>query len=677
MVDMEQYMRMFLEEAKEHLEQLTRVFLAWEREPEGDGHVQEAFRLVHTLKGMAATMELGSFTAMCHHLENVLDRVRNGLQAPDSHLYDTCLAVVDALEGLLGAVDEGREQEPEEVQSLISCLEAMAQAEQGQASPAPVAVAEQEGTSKLFHHELKALQRARSDGLGCFWVDVWLDREVLLKRARVYVIMQSLEEIGDIIRAEPPVEDLEEENFGDHFRLLLVTGSDSAGVEQVLHGAAEVRESSVSFFQADQEDLAGEEVTMDPMEAAVSDEGADGAPDDGNGRQSRAVSSRQTVRVDIERLDQMMNLVGELVITKTQLEQITERIKRQGMDEMVKGLDRISSNLQDVVMQARMVPVSQLFNRFPRMIRDLSAELGKKVRLDVKGEETELDRKVIDELADPLVHLIRNAIDHGLESEEERVAMGKDPAGFLGLLAFYEGNSVVIEISDDGRGIDVARLRQEAVARGVLEESEVLEMGDEDLIDLVFSSGFSTAKEVSDLSGRGVGLDAVRSAIEALNGAIQVQTKLGEGTSFRVKLPLTLAIIQALLICVGQETFAIPLERVEEIRDSHSHQVRTIKGRETITLRGEVLPLIRMHEALEVPDWTENDDFSLVVVNTGQHRAVLAADSLAGQQEVVIKSLGRLLSRIETVGGATILGDGEVALILDVHHLVGDLHSQS
>ena len=365
-----------------------------------------------------------------------------------------------------------------------------------------------------------------------------------------------------------------------------------------------------------------------------------------------------------------MNLVGELVITKTRLEQLLAFHSGSEVEEALKGLGRISATLQDVVMQARMVPVAQVFNRFPRMIRDMAKEMGKEIKLVISGEETELDRRVIDELADPLVHIIRNAVDHGLEDPAARVAAGKPPQGRLDLLAYYEGNSVVIEVKDDGRGISLEKLREKAIAEGFISPAEAETMGEEETLNLIFTSGFSTAARVSSVSGRGVGLDAVRTKIESLNGSIDLETELGVGTVFRIKIPLTLAIIQALLITLGSEVYALPLERVEEIRRAEEVVVKSIQGKEVINIRGEVLPLVHLREILQVPEEAQGRGEYFLVVHSGQQRLALLVDGLVGQKEIVIKPLARLLTRIPLWAGATILGDGKVALILDTDYLL-------
>ncbi|MDH7497833.1 MAG: chemotaxis protein CheA, partial [Syntrophomonadaceae bacterium] len=394
----------------------------------------------------------------------------------------------------------------------------------------------------------------------------------------------------------------------------------------------------------------------------------------------RTPRTRQTVRVDIEKLDSLLNLVGELVINKGRLEQIAAQQRLPELIETIEQVDRITTDLQNVVMKVRMVPVKQVFNRFPRMVRDLAHELGKEIDFVMEGEETELDRTVIDEIGDPLLHLLRNSIDHGMEAPQEREALGKPRSGLLRLSARHQGNNVFIEVSDDGRGIDPAAVRARGVEKGFLSEREAEQMSDEAVIALLFQPGFSTAAAVTDISGRGVGLDVVKSKIEALNGEIAVDSRPGRGTAFRIRLPLTLAIIQALLVEVGGETYAIPLGSVDETTMVSAADLKTVQNQEVMLLRGAVLPLARLHSLLEVPGaaaalgngngQAAADEAYVVVVRKGERQLGLVCDNLLGQQEIVIKSLGRLLAGTSGIAGATILGDGQVALILDVATLV-------
>ncbi|NLJ33624.1 MAG: chemotaxis protein CheA [Firmicutes bacterium] len=655
MLDRAQYLKQFVEETREYLGSFTQIVLQWENQPENSDMVQEVFRIVHTIKGMAATMELREITTLTHHLENLLDGVRQDNIMADGAFFDVLLASIDVLENLLSHVGEKTGQKSDQVSHLITMMEGFL----GKSPPSgPIALEGEKRDYELNEYEGRVIHRAKEEGFEVFQIDIWLHPECLLKRARVYIILKNIELLGEIIKTVPTIEDLEEENFADHFTLFLLSRTEKQGIMDIIHGLTDIRDFAVTSFQH-------------PLPTTSTAETKKKEHLKIGGRDGLRLSSQQTVRVGIERLDQLMNLVGELVITKTQLEQLASRQSEAEMEEVLKGLDRISSNLQSVVMRARMVPIAQLFNRFPRMIRDLAKDLDKSLELKISGEDTELDRRVIDELADPLVHIVRNAIDHGLEEAAIRQEAGKSPTGQIHLTAHHEGNSVVIEVRDDGRGISLQKLRQKALERGIISPEEAQEMGEAEILDLVFAPGFSTASRVNTVSGRGVGLDAVRAKIESLNGTIDVDTKLKDGTAFRIKIPLTLAIIQALLVLVGPEVYALPLERVLEIRHTEDVLISSIQGREVVNVRGDILPIIKLKELLGVPKAKlDREDYFTIIVYTGQEQIALIVDGLLGQRDIVIKPLDKPLSNIPALAGATILGDGRVALILDTSRLL-------
>jgi two-component system chemotaxis sensor kinase CheA len=388
-------------------------------------------------------------------------------------------------------------------------------------------------------------------------------------------------------------------------------------------------------------------------------------------QQDKKLKGGQSVRVDIDKLDSLLNLVGELVINKTRLEQIGITHKLADLVETIEQMDRVTTDLQAVVMKVRMVPVGQVFNRFPRMVRDLSHELSKEVNLVIQGEETELDRTVIDEIGDPLVHLLRNAIDHGIEEPLLRRQKGKNPIGEVRLIARHEGNHVVIAVEDDGSGINAEVIKRKAVERGIISQADAEKMDSAEAVRMVFLPGFSTADNVTDISGRGVGMDAVKTKIESLGGIVEVETKQNQGSRFKIRLPLTLAIIQALLVAVGEEKYAIPLGSIDSTINIQPSDIKTVQSQEVILLRGQIIPIVRLANILSVPrTQSEQQELFVVIVHLGDHRAGVIVDTLIGQQEIVIKSLGKLLAGIRSIAGATILGDGQVALILDVGALM-------
>ena len=394
------------------------------------------------------------------------------------------------------------------------------------------------------------------------------------------------------------------------------------------------------------------------------------------GGEKKAVSKpvvNRTVRVDIEKLDVLMNLVSELIIAKNSLvsASTSEGSSNAGFNEQIEYLESVTTNLHESVMKVRMVPIESVVSKFPRMIRDLSKKLDKKMELYMSGEETELDRTVVDEIGDPLMHLLRNAADHGLESADVRAKLGKPEVGSIFLDAYQDGNNVVIEVRDDGAGINVEDVKKTAIERGVITPEQGESMSEKDIINLLFHAGFSTSKKISDVSGRGVGLDVVKSKIESLSGEVEVKSKLGEGSTWTIRLPLTLAIIQALMVIVGGEKYAISLGSIQTIEDISPSEIKYVQNKEVINLRGTVIPLIRLSRELDIESSKAPDEnMVVVIVKKGEKLAGLVIDELMGQQEIVIKSLGKYISKCKIISGATILGDGEVALILDANTLI-------
>jgi two-component system chemotaxis sensor kinase CheA len=490
-----------------------------------------------------------------------------------------------------------------------------------------------------------------------------------LKSARAFVIFTELERLGEIVHCIPSAQDIEDENFESTFVLVFITKQSKQKLQEIILGVSEVESVEIKVFKQnelfEEEPVVKEELTTQPQ----GDAQGDNTNASQNGKQQ--VSSK-TVRVNIDRLDTLMNLVSELIIVKTQLEglNVSEQNAEGNYNDSVEYLERVTTSLHDAVMKVRMVPVELVFNRFPRLIRDISRKLGKDIDLVMSGEETELDRTVIDEIGDPLIHLLRNAADHGLETTEERITLGKPKKGTIKLQAYQDGNSVVIEVQDDGRGINVNKIKSKAIQKGTLTKEEAAAMTEQEIIELLFKPSFSMAAEITDLSGRGVGLDVVKSKITALGGHVEVQTELGKGSKFIVRLPLTLAIIQALMINIGNEKYAIPLGTIQNIEDVRKEDIQLVQKQEVIVVRNEIIPIIRLHNVLGLPEEDDKELMMGVIVKKGERQVGFIIDSLIGQQEIVIKSLGKHLSGIDIIAGATILGNGEVALILDINSLI-------
>lgn len=711
-MDVSQYLDIFLDESKEHLQNLNTSVLNLEQDPENPETISEIFRAAHTLKGMAGTMGYKRMQTLTHDMENVFSEVREGNLKVNAGMVDVLFRCLDAIEGYVTTIqetsDEGDNDNEPIIKELNAILENKGAAAQKTPAAAPAAEAQpaaEAGASgawdamELTEEEQKALEDAMMANKKIFGVTVFVQENCLLKAARAFLVFKAIEEHGEIIAANPSTQDIEDEKFELEFSLVVSTEADldtilnaiksvseiadakgapftggaSAGAEE----AAPAEEKAVETPKAE-EPKAEKTTAVAPVKNEVAkkpekkQEKAAPAKTDGKKGGGKPAVNR-TVRVDIEKLDSLMNLVSELIIAKNSLVSTatSASASSNSLNEQIEYLESVTTNLHESVMKVRMVPIESVVSKFPRMIRDISKQLNKPMELYMSGEETELDRTVVDEIGDPLMHMLRNSADHGLEMPEERIAKGKPECGSIFLDAYQDGNNVVIEVRDDGNGIDVERVRQKAIERGVMTEEQAYAADDSDIINLLFMPSFSTAKQVSDLSGRGVGLDVVKSKIEALSGEVDVKTKLGEGTTFSIRLPLTLAIIQALMVVVGGEKYAIALSGIQTIENVNPKDVKTVESKEVINLRGTVIPLLRMDHILETESKRNpGSDMVVVIAKKGDKLAGLVVDELIGQQEIVIKSMGKYMNKCKFISGATILGDGEVALIIDSNALI-------
>jgi len=550
------------------------------------------------------------------------------------------------------------------------------------AEPASASSPVKEGTvSSLSQQEKGWLSEAQQKGSVVFKIQVALSEDCLLKAARAYMVINRLEEAGDILKTEPSLEALENEDFTHDFGIYFASGQDVEAIKALILKISDVASVEIEELK-DSEVLQSlpEKEKKPPVEPSHKEEApvtilhATPAQTSQHPaaipKMESGKKANQTVRVDIGRLDKLMNLVGELVIGRARIERLVQEARLREFDEPLSQLGRISGDIQELVTKLRMVPVSFTFDRFPRLIRDMSKTLGKEVELVLEGQDTELDRTVIDEIGDPMVHLIRNSLDHGIETREVRRTVGKPEKGILKISAYQEGSGVIIEVTDDGQGIDPEQVKKKAIERGILEEEHANAMSDEELIQIVLLPGFSLSEVVTDISGRGVGMDAVKTKVEALGGQLDLVSRTGQGTSVYVRLPLTLAIVLSLLVKVGEETYAISLENVEETILVKRENIKTVHGSPVTLLRGEVLSLSDLGNVLgTVVGEAHREEYPVVVVKIGKNKVGFIVDELIGQQEIVIKSLGRFLSKLKGIAGATILGDGNVALILDVASL--------
>ena len=689
-----QYMDMFLDESHEHLQSLNDGLLSLEENSEDISVVNEIFRNAHTLKGMSATMGFNKIAELTHEMEDVLDLIRKEQLKLTEDIVDTLFKCLDSLEQMVDNVGNGDPEDLIDVSDLVAKLSAISK---GEAAPAPAAgagaapaaPAAPEAASapagaddlQLNDSDKNVLKQAKETGLQGMHVKVTLSDTCLLKSARSYMVMNALDELGDVVKTVPPAEDLEQEKFEHSFDILVVTASEPKAVEDALLSISEIDKILVEVVDPDKP--AAPAAAPAPAAAAAAAPAPDPAPAAAApppaakkaapkpaaaaaANSQKKAHQSQSVRVDIEKLDTLMNLMGELVINKVRLEQIGQTHRLTELTETLEQMDRVTTDLQNIVMKVRMVPVSAVFNRFPRMVRDVSKELNKEINLTIEGEETELDRTVIDEIGDPIMHLLRNSLDHGVEHPDDREAKGKPRTGEVGLIARHEGNNVVIMVTDDGAGINADKIRKKAVEKGMISQEEADKLDDADAVRLIFLPGFSTAEQISDISGRGVGMDVVRSKIESLSGHVDVETHVDEGSVFKIKLPLTLAIIQAMLVQVQEEMYAIPLGSIDSTINIQETDIQTVQNKEVIVLRGEIIPIIRMGEMLQVPHVKDSDEIFVVVVHAGEAKAGIVVDNLIGQQEIVIKTLGNLFAGLKMFSGATVLGDGRVALILDV-----------
>ena len=701
-MDVSQYLEIFIEETKEHLQSLNQHLLILEREPENEDTINEIFRAAHSLKGMSGTMGYKRMQRLTHDMENVFSEIRNGKMKASSALVDILFKGLDALEAYLSNIQaeatEGEEDNEDIINALNNILnegigapvqENKAADNSGQEnkvqaqSSAPVAADERMKFAdvKLEEHEKKAIVKAGMLGLNVVGLTVYIQEYCVLKGARAFMVNRTLEEHGEIIKLNPSAQDLEDEKYDFDYSAFVITKEKPDKLAQAASSVSEVKEVVADFIRLSDADVANyteilkqEESGSSAAKQVQKDTGSLKAGNAPAAKQAAKPVANRSVRVDIDKLDVLMNLVSELIIAKNGLISISsdnEIMQNAGYHEQIEYLERVTTNLHESVMKTRMVPIESVVNRFPRMIRDLSKKLDKEMELYMTGEETELDRTVIDEIGDPLMHLLRNAADHGLESNAEREKIGKNPAGSIFLDAYQDGNNVVIEVRDDGAGINTEKIKKKAIERGSLTEEQASRMTEKDFIDILFQPSFSTAEQVTDVSGRGVGLDVVKTKIEALGGEIEAKTKLGEGSNFIIRLPLTLAIIQSLMVVIGEEKFALPLSSIQTVENIPVTDVKFIQGKEVIVLRGNVVPVVRLGKLLNCkqPE-KEPEELVVAIVKKGEKLAGMIVDELIGQQEIVIKSIGKYIKNHKIISGATILGNGEVALILDVISLV-------
>ncbi|WP_028611017.1 chemotaxis protein CheA [Paenibacillus harenae] len=689
-MDMNAYLSMFIDESNDHLQSLNENLLRLESEPEELSIVQSIFRSAHTLKGMSATMGFEDLAALTHEMENVLDLVRNSKLKMDHFIFDTLFKGLDALESMVQDIVGGGSGKAD-VTQIVASLQIILKSDYSAskaAEAAPVSAAaavstDSAGAMLLDEYQSSILLQSIEGGLQVFHLQVTIRDNCLLKAVRAYMVFEVLERSGEVIKSDPSVQDIEQEKFDFSFSVFMISNVSLEDLQTQILNISEI--DAVVITALDTESLAvlnrapaaaaAEAVSVPAQELKAAPalvQEASPSKAKAGGAAPAAANVSRTIRVDIERLDTLMNLFSEMLIDRVRLEQLASEIKRPDLTETVEHMARVSSDLQSIVLKLRMVPVDSVFNRFPRMIRDLAKSLDKKIDLIITGADTELDRTVIDEIGDPLVHLLRNSVDHGLETVEERIAAGKPDTGKIYLRAYHSGNHVFIEVEEDGRGINREKVLKTAIKNGVVTEEQAGKLTSDEINMLIFAAGFSTADKISDISGRGVGLDVVKSKITSLGGNVTVDSVFGRGSRFSVQLPLTLSIISAMLIKLGSEKFAIPLSSIVETGIIRKEQILNVHGNRMIEFRNSIIPLVSLSKVLDSPDYNENDEqeTEIVVVRKGDKWAAVMVDEFIGQSEIVLKTLGKYLTNIEAISGATILGDGYVALIIDPNALI-------
>ncbi|HEY9204845.1 MAG TPA: chemotaxis protein CheA [Candidatus Methanoperedens sp.] len=658
MNDMSEYKEMYAVEAAEHLQSMNDALLSLEKDPKNNETINVMFRAAHTLKGMSATMGYSNIAELTHDMENLMDRVRKNEMELDSSGVDLLFEVLDNLEKMVEAPEQSSEYDISSLRDRLSSLS------KGTGAPSPKeetpAATEQPSEVKPEGTDADVSvsddeHKSQEEKCNVFNVIVTLHEACLLKSARATVVMRNLSEMGNIIETTPPVKDIEDEKFDRVFTVMISTSKDAEKLEEAVKKTSDVSGVEAKPVDAHVETQVKKKIEQKTCEGDNS---------------KTVVKSVQSVRVSIERLDSLMNLVGELVINKIRLTQLATVHKLTVLEEALASLNRLTNDLQEEIMASRMVPIDQIFNRFPRMVRDLAKKEGKEIELILEGGDIELDRTVLDEVGDPLVHILRNCVDHGIESPAEREKAGKNPKGKIILAARREKNYVAIEAVDDGKGMNPEKFRDVAVKKGIMSKEEAAKLTDTEALNLSYMAGFSTAEKVTDVSGRGVGMDVVRTKIEALGGSVKLESKVGEGTKLILKLPLTVAIIHSLMVKVAKDIYAIPITNVIRDLAIKKDMIKTIKGEEVILMRGEVLPIIWLHRLFGI-NTNGTEELIVVVVERGGSNVGLVVDQVIGQQEVIIKKLDNsLLKGVKGFAGATILGDGNVALILDVGTLI-------
>lgn len=679
MNDMDVYLSVFLEEARENVQNLNDSLLNLENDKENLEILNEIFRIMHTLKGMAGTLGFDELAKMCHSMENSLDNIRNKKIKIDEDILDLLFQGLDALDDSLNDIQNGGKGHTDSVEKTNKKFELLLKEGKISKSYPSSSFTDKEKTvekseNKIenlseneFHIDIdqqtrdtmkKVYEKAREDNLNFYFIKVILKEGVQLKLARAFMIFHKFEELkSEIVYSNPSSDEIEEEKFDRELVFGVISNQTKDKIISAIKSVSEVEYVSIEEYK---ENLFEKESIQEEKEENI----------DIDKSAKKKIKMTQSIRVDIKKLDELMNLMAELVISRSRILETLKKYNIKEVDESLSQLSRITLDLQNIVMKVRMVPVSFVFNRYPRLVRDISKELKKEINLIIEGEDTELDRTVADEIGDPLIHLIRNSLDHGIESPEKRISMGKSKVGTIKLSARHEGNGVIIEIEDDGKGLDREQIIKKAISKGFLDQQRSQSISDEEVFNLIFEAGFSTKEQATELSGRGVGMDVVKSTVEGLNGTVSIESEKGKGTKVTIRLPLTLAIIEALLITVNNQVYAIPIANIDTTQKINDGELKEVQDREVFMLRGEVIPIVRLREIFGYESKQNDEQENIVIIKVGNKKYGVIVDKLLGQDDIVIKSLGSLLTDVKEFSGGAILGDGSIALILDVASLI-------
>jgi two-component system chemotaxis sensor kinase CheA len=709
-VDINQYRQLFIEEAREHIEALTKLLLTLEKDQQNIEIVNMLFRSAHTLKSSSGMMGYNDLQELTHAMEDIFDDMRKG-NMPSSNLVSVLLECVDALSSKLENIQNMVEKEIDVAsltQKLQEATESPLLEELKETKVLPMETMETiENTAiELDETEKEAIIKAESCGEHCYFIDLKFSKDCAFKSVRSILVLSKISELAEIIKTQPDQEELEafkEEKLDFGFKIAITSKYYAEEIEDCIRQVCEIEDvrvvhfdstalqetevkahvtsstanlqetPQVSLLEAPEETELAPAETIETADREVDETPVKLCPPELSGKVTEAaklfaeVRAAQTVRVKFEQLDEIMNLVGELVINKIALLQVTSDNKNGEIKRIAGNINRLTSDLHDLVMQVRMVPVSQIFDRFPRLVRDLSLQKAKAIDLVMEGRDIEIDRTVLDEIGEPLIHLLRNSIDHGIETPDERKKANKNPVGKIRLSAQRSGDNVIIEVEDDGAGIDPEKLRETAVQKGFVSEDEAEKMNRNELVSMIFLPGFSTSKEVTEISGRGIGMNVVKAKIAALGGTVQFETRVGRGTKTSIKVPLTLAIIKAILVKDSGQTFTIPTSQVSEIIRAKKSDIKLLGKTDAIVVRGKVIPVVHLHKLLGLEGANE-EELELLITHLDDEKTKLAlvVDSVLRQQDILVKPLSETLKGVKGISGATILGDGQVVLVLDV-----------